>query len=46
MKCVECCRKCYEYLNNRTSDKSYYKWTYKQDKCNQSDTEVKEKNDD
>lgn len=31
--CVNCPNKCYEYENNSTSDKSYYEWAYKEDKC-------------
>lgn len=31
--CVDCPNKCYEYENNSTSDKAYYEWTYKEDKC-------------
>lgn len=31
--CIDCPNKCYEYKNNSTSDKSYYEWTYKEDKC-------------
>lgn len=31
--CVDCPNKCYEYENNSTSDKAYYEWAYKEDKC-------------
>ena len=37
--CIECDHKCYEYYNNSTSDKAYYEWTYKQDKCSQAESE-------
>lgn len=31
--CVECKHQCNEYFNNGVSDKSYYEWTRKEDKC-------------
>ena len=31
--CVDCPNKCYEYENSITSDKAYYEWTHKEDKC-------------
>lgn len=31
--CVDCPNKCCEYEYNSTSDKAYYEWTYKEDKC-------------
>ena len=31
--CVNCPKKCYEYESSFTSDKAYYEWTYKEDKC-------------
>ena len=40
--CVECDHKCYEYYNNVTSDKAYYEWGYKQDKCLQAESEVQD----
>ena len=33
IKCIECEHKCYEYLNNGTSDKAYYEWTRNLDQC-------------
>ena len=38
--CGDCPNKCYEYENNSTSDKAYYEWAYKEDKCK---TEVRNK---
>ena len=38
--CVDCPNKCYEYENNSTSDKAYYEWTYKEDKC-KAESEVR-----
>ena len=32
--CVDCPHKCSEYENNITSDKAYYEWTVKKEKCN------------
>lgn len=40
--CTECNHKCYEYYNNSTSDKAYYEWSYKQDKCLQKESEATE----
>lgn len=40
IKCIDCERKCYEYLNNSTSDKAYYEWTLKQDKCDAEDDQT------
>ncbi len=31
--CIICERKCPEYYSNYISDKSYYEWTLKEDKC-------------
>jgi len=31
--CVDCPNKCYEYENSITSDKAYFEWTHKEDKC-------------
>ena len=31
--CVDCPNKCCEYEYSITSDKAYYEWTYKEDKC-------------
>ena len=31
--CVDCPNKCYEYENSITSDKAYFEWTLKEDKC-------------
>lgn len=32
-KCVDCPNKCYEYYNNGVSDRAYYEWSIKLDKC-------------
>ncbi|WP_181022540.1 hypothetical protein [Lachnospira multipara] len=32
-KCIDCPNKCHEYNNNYVSDKSYYEWSIKLDKC-------------
>lgn len=31
--CIDCPDKCYEYYNNYVSDKAYYEWSIKLDKC-------------
>lgn len=31
--CIDCNHKCSEYYNNGISDKSYYEWSIKMDKC-------------
>ena len=31
--CADCLNKCYEYENNIISDKAYFEWTLKEDKC-------------
>ena len=31
--CIDCPNKCSEYYNNGVSDKSYYEWSIKLDKC-------------
>lgn len=36
-KCVECTHQCYEYYNNSTSDKAYYEWSIKEEKCEKED---------
>ena len=41
MSCIDCDHKCYEYLNNGTSDKAYYEWAYKEDKCEKAESEDK-----
>ncbi len=38
--CVDCPNKCYEYENNYTSDKAYYEWTHKEDKCKIESEEI------
>ena len=37
--CVECEHKCSEYNANYISDKSYYEWTLKEEKCVAEQTE-------
>jgi len=37
MLCTDCKNKCSEYLSNGISDKSYYEWTLRADKCEQDD---------
>ena len=31
--CVKCTHKCSEYFNNVTSDKAYYEWARKEERC-------------
>lgn len=42
MTCVECDHKCQEYLNNIVSDKAYFEWSLKLDKCKQDRAESEE----
>lgn len=32
-KCIDCPNKCHEYNNNYVSDRAYYEWSIKLDKC-------------
>lgn len=41
--CIDCPNKCYEYLDNGVSDRAYYEWCIKLDKCR---VESEEKNGD
>ena len=38
-KCIDCPNKCYEYRNNITSDKAYYEWSIKEEKCEKAKSE-------
>lgn len=38
--CIDCPNKCREYYNNTVSDKAYYEWAIKEEKCK---TESEEK---
>ena len=38
-KCIDCPNKCYEYYNNGVSDRAYYEWSIKLDKCKKESEE-------
>lgn len=37
--CIDCPNKCYEYENSIISNKAYYEWAYKQDKCEKKESD-------
>jgi len=41
-KSIDCPNKCYEYYNNCVSERAYYEWSVKLDKCK---AESEEEND-